>query len=276
MADKVERSSALRLKRMLFTVVTTLLLAPTLLGQCTGKLDQRSSKTSGVFIADMKIAGTRTLGSNQLNSLASKLVGLCFDDDPEQLKERVRSLFQDRGYFKVEIRDLRIKTVDPLAAPRSVNLEADVAEGPRFRIGEIDFTGNRAYKSSQLRALFPVKKGEVFERSRIGTGLEALGRVYGSLGYIDYNSIPDSEEVSDKTLNFSIQVNEGPQYRMGKLAIFANKELEEKLRAQWDLAEGAVFDENYLEKFLTAIASCFLPAFRWTTSSVYETAANPQ
>jgi outer membrane protein assembly factor BamA len=80
-------------------------------------------------------------GSNQLNNLASKLVGLCFDDDPEELKERVRLLFQDRGYFKVEIRDLRIKTVDPLAAPRSVNLEADVAEGPRFRIGEIDFTG---------------------------------------------------------------------------------------------------------------------------------------
>jgi hypothetical protein len=62
MADKVKRSSALRLKRTLFTVVTTLLLAPSLLGQCTGKLDQRSSKTSGVFIADMKIAGTRTLG----------------------------------------------------------------------------------------------------------------------------------------------------------------------------------------------------------------------
>jgi outer membrane translocation and assembly module TamA len=276
MADKLKRSSALRLKRTLFTVVTTLLLAPSLLGQCTGKLDQRSSKTSGVFIADMKIAGTRTLGSNQLNNLASKLVGLCFDDDPEELKERVRLLFQDRGYFKVEIHDLRIKTVDALAAPRSVNLEADVAEGPRFRIGEIDFTGNRAYKSSQLRALFPVKKGEVFKRSRIGTGLEALRRAYGSLGYIDYNSIPDSEEVSDNTLNFSIQVNEGPQYRMGKLAIFANQELEEKLRAQWDLAEGAVFDENYVKSILTTIASCFLPAFRWTTSSVYETAASPQ
>jgi outer membrane protein assembly factor BamA len=96
------------------------------------------------------------------------------------------------------------------------------------------------------------------------------------LGYIDYNSIPDSEEVSDNTLNFSIQVNEGPQYRMGKLAIFANQELEEKLRAQWDLAEGAVFDENYVKSILTTIASCFLPAFRWTTSSVYETAASPQ
>jgi len=69
MADKVKRSSALRLKRTLFTVVTTLLLAPSLLGQCTGKLDQRSSKTSGTW--RKVLSSMRTMWKSILTTIAS-------------------------------------------------------------------------------------------------------------------------------------------------------------------------------------------------------------
>jgi hypothetical protein len=37
---------------------------------------------------------------------------------------------------------------------------------------------------------------------------------------------------------------------MGKVEIFPKKEITERLRAQWEMPEGAVFDQSYLEKYV--------------------------
>ena len=43
---------------------------------------------------------------------------------------------------------------------------------------------------------------------------------------------------------------EGQQYHMGKLEIFAKKEVADRLRTEWQLPEGAVFDLTYLDKYI--------------------------
>jgi hypothetical protein len=46
---------------------------------------------------------------------------------------------------------------------------------------------------------------------------------------------------------------------MGKLEIFTKKELADRLRAEWELPEGAVFDLRYIEKYIDRNRS-LLPA----------------
>ena len=48
----------------------------------------------------------------------------------------------------------------------------------------------------------------------------------------------------------SVEVNEGPQYHMGKLDVFARKELADRLGAVWELGEGKTYDASYPAKFL--------------------------
>src|SRR5690348_7700750 len=43
---------------------------------------------------------------------------------------------------------------------------------------------------------------------------------------------------------------EDTQYDLGKLEVFAKKEFAEKLRAEWGLPEGSVFDLTYLDKYI--------------------------
>src|SRR5215470_8405770 len=226
------------------------ILCGSLLAQCTGKLDQRFGDTGGILVSDLRISGTASLSSEQIHRIASTLLGHCFNEDNNELKERLRNEFQNRGYFQVEVQRLDVKVVDPLLTPKPVVLAFAANQGPRYKTGEITFVDNHAFTTAQLRDGFRLKRGDWFSREKIGAGLASLVKLYGASGHLDSWSVPDTEFGSENTNNLKVTINEGPQYRMGKLEVIAPKELAEKITAQWALSEGAVFDRTYPEKFL--------------------------
>ena len=158
--------------------------------------------------------------------------------------------FQDRGYFKVEVKNLRFKPRDQLSVPKPVTLEGDVSEGARYKLAEITFVENHAFSSEKLREQFPLKRGELFERGKVASGLQSLRKLYGTQGFLDFTAIPDTNFGSNGTANLNISIQEGPQYHMGKLDIVADKEVAARLRPEWKLAEGDVYDQTYIDQYL--------------------------
>lgn len=216
--------------------------------QC-GK-DYRSNKRDGIVVADFVIVGTSTISSSELLRLERDFVDSCYDDDSEEMQERLRAGFQDSGYFSVQVKNISIKPQDPLAIPKPVAVEAEVEEGAKFRVGEIVFLENRVVSSEKLRAAFPLKTGDVFERGKVVSGIENLRKLYGSNGFLDFVLIPETEPSSNGTMILTVTVKEGPQYHMGKLEIAAEKEAEARLRGVWKLAEGSPYDPGYISEFI--------------------------
>lgn len=212
--------------------------------------DHRSNKNAGILITDFTITGTQTISATDLARITSDMIGSCFDEDSEEMEERVRASFQDRGYFKVEVKSLRFKPRDPLGVPKPVTLEGEVSEGARYKLAEITFVENHAFSSEILRKQFPLKKGDLFERGKVASGLESLRKLYGNRGFLDYLAIPDTEFASNGTVSLNISFQEGPQYHMGKLDIVAEKEVAARLRSQWKLTEGDVYDNSYIDQYL--------------------------
>ena len=239
-------------RNLLFAGVAAGIFLTTLLhADCAKDNDHRSNKNSGLLITDFIISGTQRLSSTELNRIEGQLTGSCFDENLEELEKRVRALFQDRGYFGVVVKSFRIKPGDPLVLPKTVTLEAEVLEGTRYRLAEITFTGNHAFSAAKLRSAFPLSKGDLFGRDKIAGGLDGLLRLYAADGFIDLMMIPDTENSSDLTINLAVTVMEGPQYRMGKLEILAKKEIADRLQAEWQLPEGAVFDPTYVDRYIS-------------------------
>jgi outer membrane protein assembly factor BamA len=178
------------------------------------------------------------------------MTGLRFNNDEDELEERIRAKFQDRGYFTVQVQNLDIKVIDPLASPKAVRLEAEVADGPRCRLSGFNFSGNHNLSSAALRAKFSIKLGDPFRRDRIAGGLEGMRKLYASQGFLDSVFIPDTEVDSSATVKLNIEVHEGPQYRMGEFQVFAPPAIAAKLQTQWKLQPGTVFDRSYVETFL--------------------------
>lgn len=238
--------------------VSTLILSASLLpAQCAN--DGRQNKNAGIQITDFTITGTQTISATDLARIPSDMIGSCYDEDSEEMEQRLRAAFQDRGYFKAEVKSLRFKPRDPLGIPKPVTVEGDVDEGPQYRLGDVSFVNNHAFPVAKLREQFPVKKGALMERGKVASGLESLRKLYGTRGYLDYVAVPETQFGSNATVNLTVEIEEGPQYHMGKLDIVADKEVAGKLRMQWKLAEGEVYDYTYIDEYLT-VARDILPS----------------
>jgi len=220
--------------------------------QCATHRDYRTNKNSGVVVADATITGTSSLNSDELASIARASIGTCLDENSDDLAYFVKSLFQDRGYYSAKVSHLELKSGDPLANPKPVVMEAEVLEGSRYKLTRIQFMGNHAFTDAQLRSAFPMKNGEFFQRGKIVDGLNKLRELYVSDGFLDFATIVDDQALSDSTVVLTLKTAEGTQYHLGKLEIFAPTELADKLRAQWHMAEGAVFNRSYLLDYVRA------------------------
>ena len=227
-----------------------LFCASFLLADCAQ--DHRDNKDGGILVTDFTISGTQAVSATELADITGNFIGACFNDDSDELGERIRAQFQDRGYFTVEVKHVSFKPGDPLGNPKPVTMEADVAEGPRYRLADITFLNNHAFGAQRLREAFPLKNGEVFERRKIASGLESLRSVYGKSGFLDFTAVPDTSFDSNATASLKISVQEGPQYHMGKLDVAASKEAAGRLRLEWKLPEGAVYDRSYLDTYIEA------------------------
>jgi hypothetical protein len=155
--------------------------------------DHRSNKNAGILITDFTITGTQTISTTDLARITSDMIGSCFDEDSEEMEERVRASFQDRGYFKVEVKSLRFKPRDPLGVPKPVTLEGEVSEGARYKLAEITFVENHAFSSEKLRQQFPLKRGDLFERGKVAIGLQSLRKLYGTHGFLDWTAVPETK-----------------------------------------------------------------------------------
>ncbi|HWJ46500.1 MAG TPA: POTRA domain-containing protein [Candidatus Udaeobacter sp.] len=243
---------------------TCLLLCPLLLPQCAK--DNRSSKSGGILIKDFTIVGTQALSSTELARITGELTGYCFNDDSEEMGERIRAVFQNRGYFAAEVKSVHFKSTDPLGVPKPVVMEAEVSEGLRYKLAEITFVENHAISAGKLRDAFPLKPGDLFERDKIARGLESVRKLYGTDGYLDSVMIPATAFGSNGTVSLKITVDEGPQYHMGKLEILAGAEMAARLLSKWKLAEGEVYDVSYIDQYIKANRD-LLPA-NFTTRDV--------
>ena len=160
-----------------------------------GRIIDPTERRSADNRADL--SGTRGLSTSDLARIKGTMVGWCFDENSEELQERIRALFQDKGHLDCQVDNVRIKTNDPLAVPKPISVEAVVLEGRRFKIGEIKFVGNHGFESSELEAKFSLKKGALFARNQIAGGLEGVRDLDLTKGFIEMVMVPDVVKSSE-------------------------------------------------------------------------------
>jgi len=175
--------------------------------------------------------------------------------------ERVRNEYQNRGYFKANVAQPKTEIHDtghpgahvPLlqgGRGKSVDITMPIEEGERYTLGGITFKNNKAVQNVKaLRAIFPIKDGDVFSKEKVAKGLENLRKAYGELGYINFTSIPDTRFDDDKKLIYlDIDVDEGKQFYVRRIEFQGNTTTRDKvIRREIALEEGNVYNSRLWE-----------------------------
>jgi len=121
-----------------------------------------------------------------------------------------------------------------------VLVTVSVDEGRQKRVGKIEFRYVGAhlvppvFGSDDLRKLIPLQDGEIYSGDKYRAGLSAVSRAYSERGFIDCTVTNNMEfDQVNQTIAIMIDVNEGSQYRWGKIQVIGlDPKIETLLRSR--------------------------------------------
>jgi len=173
-------------------------------------------------------------------------------DFSEEAAEQVRATYQNSGYFKAEV-EAKAVPIGREAAPRYDIVVQVLQTGKQYRLGDLQLIHRTAFPERRLRDLFPVQRGEIFNREKIARGLDNLRRLYGSKGYVNFTSVPDTKfDEQQAIVNLQVDIDEGRAFHWGKLHLdgMRNHDSTILLKA-WDELQGQIYSSGNqdLERF---------------------------
>ena len=136
--------------------------------------------------------------------------------------EQIRKFYFSKGYYGVNVE----YKIDYLEANEAV-VTFRIAEGPKGHIKKLVFKGNQKIKSSQLRKVMATKQWNIFslltktgtlDEDALKNDIQMLNAYYIDQGYLDAKiSEPKIDLRDPKRIRIEIEIEEGPQYRLGTI-----------------------------------------------------------
>lgn len=137
------------------------------------------------------------------------------DQDVDRVTEYYRSL----GYFNAQIG----REISESNDGRWLNVRFIVNEGPRYKVREVKFMGNKSYNESELKKLLQLTpNGEmpVFDSTLLNEDLTEVRDLYGSQGYVFSNVGVETRFLEEPgMLDLIYKIKEGKQYRVGQINV---------------------------------------------------------
>jgi beta-lactamase regulating signal transducer with metallopeptidase domain len=129
----------------------------------------------------------------------------------------VRLDFQDRGYFKVVAHDPVSQSLGIANGKERILIIASVTEGNQYRLGTFTIQNaapDRALSipAADLRDLFHLRNGDLFNVDEIRGGLERTKSLYDAKGYAGA-AIEPATAIDDAhhLIDFTLRITEGPR-----------------------------------------------------------------
>jgi len=166
----------------------------------------------------------------------------------EEAAERARAAYQDLGYFKARVDG---KAVSVATRPPQYDIMIQIRSvGKQYRLGDLNILHAPSFPTQQLRDQFPIQRGEIFSREKIAVGLEALRRLYGSEGYLNYTSVPETEFDNENAIaNLTMDTDEGTQFHLrGVEVLGVDTETKDRMLSELDLKPGDLFNSEVWER----------------------------
>jgi outer membrane protein insertion porin family len=177
-----------------------------------------------------------------------------YDDDKlqEDMRERLPAFYGSHGFVDFQVTGDSV-TVD--SASGKAVLHMAVEEGPVYKVGTFEVSGNRRFSTEELSALYPFGKetaaDEPFNSAEWDAATEQVRTLYGNNGYI-YAQVtsevtrrtrPDGTPVIDLRWN----IREGSPATINKIDIVGNDVTHERvIREAILLLPGELFNRDRL------------------------------
>src|SRR4051812_37150058 len=185
-----------------------------------------------------------------------------FDDDAD----KISAYYKENGYIRANVGapEQKFLADSKDKKTRFIELRVPVSEGARYKVGDVEITGNTVVKSEFLKPLFKLKEGDWYNEKNLRKGLEKAREVYGGAGYWEFTGFPDFKFRDDPTpgqdvpealaaplpavVDVTMHMQEGTQYFVNRITFVGNTTTHDTvIRREMNLVEDNIFNTEALK-----------------------------
>jgi outer membrane protein insertion porin family len=135
--------------------------------------------------------------------------------------EQLRSFYLNRGYLEFAIESTQVSITPDR---EKIYITVAINEGPVYRVGDVKFSGNLIISEKEMRALVPIKPGDVFSRAKIVDSTKRITDRLGNDGYsfANVNPVPDLDR-DKRVAGFTFFVDPGRRVYVRHVNIQGNE-----------------------------------------------------
>ncbi|TPW08926.1 MAG: outer membrane protein [Alphaproteobacteria bacterium] len=178
--------------------------------------------------------------------------------DPDRLeydRELLRQYYTNRGYA-----DFRIVSATAELTPdqKDFFITFTIDEGEKYEFGEVKVeTELDKVPSELLRAVVPIRSGQMFEGELIEKSIDAMTFTAGTGGYANVDIRPRIDRNREtRKVDVTFEVNEGPRVFVERINIVGNtRTLDQVIRRELRVSEGDAFNRVLLDRSRSRIRS---------------------
>jgi outer membrane protein insertion porin family len=177
----------------------------------------------------------------------------------------VRELYAAEGYQFAEVKP---ETRPVEGGTKLVHVTFHVTEGPKVRIRDIDFVGNRAVGDGKLNRKMKENKekgflgfitgGGTYKEDKFAEDAQLITDAYRDEGYImaqvgqpQMKTLEDSADGRTRWIQLQVPITEGKKYAVGNFDFEGNKVVKsEALRPLFKLEKGETYSQKKIKKGL--------------------------
>lgn len=198
---------------------------------------------------DISINGNKEISSGKIKDILTisserSLSGKSLQEN----KNKILNLYKQKGFYLAQIEPVIVQNPEDGTA----RVSFDVNEGKKITVQEINITGNRRLSDRDIKKQMKLKKGKRFDDLFYEGDITAIPDYYRQNGFIDAKVIKAEKEFNESKTGIivNIEIEEGPQYRIGDIKVTIIPYKEEKpiysrknVLTQFTLKEGDLFKE---------------------------------
>jgi outer membrane protein insertion porin family len=158
----------------------------------------------------------------------------------------IQAHYWDHGYVQVKVGN---PLVELSPDKQSMYITISIDEGPQYKLGKVDITGDLLESKEFFLSKVSVKTGETFNRSKLSDDLQKLTDWYKDKGYAYVNASP-ATPINEKTRTVDVifEIQKGDLVNFDRINIRGNTKTRDKvIRRELRIYEGEPYSQSALD-----------------------------
>ncbi|MBC8208562.1 MAG: outer membrane protein assembly factor BamA [Desulfobulbaceae bacterium] len=169
--------------------------------------------------------------------------GLLNMDELRQDAARINIFYNNQGFLEAKVADPQVHQQD-----KALSVTFTIEEGPRYRMGQVDFSGDLISDKEILRELLTFPEEEYVNKKSIREDLLKITDHYAEEGYAFADVKPRMiKGATLDTLDITLEIDKGELVHIDRIVISGNSRTRDNvIRREMRIEEGGVFDSKAL------------------------------